>query len=422
MLKKIDIFSDPRKPAYLNFEAGAAPLENPVPPGTINTVRMYRHKRLKDELARQDCAAILLYDPLNIRYATDCSDMQIWTMHNAARYALVCTNGPTISFEYKQAMHLAQGLDCVDEVRPCISWFYFASGPRTEERAAQWADEIADLVRQHGGGNMRLAVDKMEPLGVDLLRARGIEIVEGQQITEQARRKKSAEELILMDWTIKVCEAGMWRMRENSVAGKTENEIWAELHYENIRNGGEWIETRLLAIGERTNPWFQESSDHVGQDGDMLSFDTDLIGPYGYCSDISRSWTIGLVPPTDEQKRLYEHALNQIMHNWRIIQPGMTYHEFNEKSWRMPEEFWACRYGVALHGVGLCDEYPSVPTHVDMDAGGGYEGSFQPGDVLCVETCTGVDGGRECIKLEIQVLVTEDGTRRLDEFPLEDWV
>ena len=31
MLKKIDIFSDPRKPAYLNFEAGAAPLKNPVP-------------------------------------------------------------------------------------------------------------------------------------------------------------------------------------------------------------------------------------------------------------------------------------------------------------------------------------------------------------------------------------------------------
>src|SRR5437764_940413 len=82
---------------------------------------------------------------------------------------------------------------------------------------------------QHGRGNMRLAVDKMEPLGVDLLRARGITIVEGQEITETARMIKSADELTLMDWTIKVTEAGMWRMREHSVPGKTENEIWAEL-------------------------------------------------------------------------------------------------------------------------------------------------------------------------------------------------
>ena len=54
--------------------------------------------------------------------------------------------------------------------------------------------------------------------------------------------------------------------------------------------------------------------------------------------------------------------------------------------------------------------------------GAGYEGSFQPGDVVCVESSTGAEGGRESVKLEIQVLVTEDGTQLLDEFPFEDWV
>ena len=420
MPEKIDIFSDPRIPSYVNFEGG--PLKNPVPDDTIHAVRAYRHQRLKAQIIKHDCAAILLYDPLNIRYATDCSNMQLWTTHNAARYTLVFADGPTICFEYEQAMHLAEGLDMVDEVRPATSWFYFASGPRTEEFAAGWAKEIADLLDQYGAGNRRLAIDKMEPLGVDLLRGHNIDIIEGQQITEQARRKKSADEMTLMDWTIKVCEAGMWRMRAHSVAGKSENEIWAELHYENIRNGGEWIETRLLAIGERTNPWFQECSAHVGENGDILSFDTDLIGPYGYCADLSRSWTIGLVEPTDEQKRLYEHAYKQIMHNADTIQPGMTYHEFNDKSWRMPQKYWANRYGVAVHGVGLCDEYPAIPTHVDMDKGAGYEGEFQVGDVLCVESTTGVSGERECIKLEIQVQVTENGVKQLDTFPFEDWL
>ena len=420
-MQKLKIFSDDRKPAYLNFEAASRAIKSPISDDTLGKVRAYRHGRIKQKLVEHDCAAILLYDPLNIRYATDCSDMQIWTMHNAARYALVCNSGPTICFEYSNAQHLAEGLPQVDEVRPAITWFYFSAGSRVEEMAAKWADEIADLVRQHGGGNMRLAVDKMEPLGVDLLRARGIEIVEGQALTETARMIKSPDEIEIMDWTIKVCEAGMWRMRENSVAGKTENEIWAELHYENIRHGGEWIETRLLAIGERTNPWFAECSDHVGKDGDLLSFDTDLVGPYGYCSDISRSWTIGHTPPTNEQKHIYGFALEQIHHNWNIIQPGMSMAEFTEKSMRIPEEFHDNRYGCDFHGVGLCDEYPARPTHVDVEKGKGYDCIIEPGMVLCVESCTGLNDGRECVKLEIQVLVTEDGTRQLDTFPFEDW-
>lgn len=421
----MDQITDPlnsQKPQYLNAEGADRPLKNPISHETLVKARGYRQQRIREQLDKHDCAALLCFDPLNIRYATDCSDMQVWTMHNAARYAMIVNGGPAICFEYRNAMHLAEKLETVDEVRPATSWFYFASGPRTREIASTWADEIADVLREHGGGNMRLAVDKMEPVGVDMLRARGVEIIEGQELTEHARAIKSADELEIMDWTIRVTEAGMWKMREISEPGRTENEIWAELHRENIRNGGEWIETRLLAIGERTNPWFQESSDHVGQLGDMLSFDTDLVGPYGYCCDISRSWSIGHTPPTDDQKELYEHAINEIMHNLGVIQPGMTFHEFNEKAWRIPEKFWDQRYSCAFHGVGLCDEYPYVPTHVDMDQGAGYEGVILPGMVLCVESCTGKKGGRECVKLEIQVLVTEDGTRQLDTFPMEKWL
>ena len=70
---------------------------------------------------------------------------------------------------------------------PATSWFYFAAGNRLAERVDAWADEIADIVRERGGGNLRLAVDKMEPQGVDALRKRGITLVEGQELTERAR-------------------------------------------------------------------------------------------------------------------------------------------------------------------------------------------------------------------------------------------
>jgi len=207
-------------------------------------------------------------------------------------------------------------------------------------------------------------------------------------------------------------------MYESSSPGKTENEIWAELHYENIRSGGEWIETRLLAAGERTNPWFQECSHHVAREGDIISFDTDMIGPYGYCADLSRSWTCGHTRMTSTQKQLYAAALEQINHNLSILKPGMSFREFNAKSWRIPERYRACRYSVALHGVGLADEYPAVPLHLDFARS--YEGQFEENMTVCVESLIGESNGRECIKLETQAVITPQGAVRLDTFPWEE--
>lgn len=407
------------KPIYFNREAADRPLANPIQPETIDAVRQYRLGRIREKLNQHDCAGILLYDPLNIRYATDTSNMQVWTLHNAARYCMIMADGPVIMWEFSNCEHLSEGIETVDEVRPAVPWFFFAAGDRISENVKVWADEIHDVMKQHGGGNRRLAVDKCEPQGTFHLSNLGLELIEGQELTELARSIKSADELVLMDWTIKVAERGMWRMHAMSESGRTENEAWAELHFENIRNGGEWIETRLLATGPRTNPWFHECSDRVMEKGDIFAFDTDMVGPYGYCADISRTWTVDHTKPTDEQRRLYNVGLDQVRHNCALIKDGLTFAEFNDKAWPIPDEFVDNRYGVAVHGVGLCDEWPAVLPAPDFHKAHG--GKFEEGMTVCVETYTGAKGGREGVKIEIQVLVTKDGTRQLDSFPMEDW-
>jgi len=413
-----EVFKDARKRAYLNPDGADKPLKSPVPLAILKAARAYRQQRIRDQLKRHDCAAILLYDPVNIRYAFDVSNMQLWMTHNPSHYAMVCADGPAIDFEYKGSEHVANGIEIIDQVRPAISWFYFSAGSRIEERVERWADEIADVMREHGGGNRRLAVDKLELLGVDALRRRGLTLVEGQELTEKARCIKNGAEIELMRWTVRVCEAAMARMYERSEAGRTENEIWAELHYENIRSGGEWIETRILASGPRTNPWFQECSDYVCNEGEMLAFDTDMIGPYGYCADLSRSWPIGHVRMSNKQRELYAVAREQIEHNLGLLKAGMSFREFNEKSWRIPEKYQARRYSVVLHGVGLADEWPSVPLHPDFAKA--YDGTFEENMTVCVESLIGEDGTGECIKLETQVLIGANGAERLDSFPWEE--
>ena len=381
-------------------------------------IRAYRLERLRAELKKRDLAGCLLYDPLNIRYATDVANMQVWCLHNPTRYVFVASEGPVVLFDYAQAVHLSAGFDEVDETRPASAWFYMYGGSAEGERsqARHWAREIADLVRKHGGGNRRLAVDKCEELGIAMLHAEGVETVSSQEFCEEARKIKHPEEIKAMRRAVHSCEVGMAAMWNALTPGITENQLWAKLHEANIARGGEWIETRLLASGPRTNPWFHECSDRVIEAGDMLAFDTDLIGPYGFCADISRSWVTPGKAASNAQTSLHALAMEQIAHNTALLGPGVSFRELTERSFQLPQEYLPGRYGVVMHGVGLCDEYPSL--YYREDGREAFPGGLEPGMVMCVESYVGSLNGGEGIKLETQMLVTETGAERLDRFPL----
>ena len=42
-------------------------------------IRAYRAKRIRHELRRQDREAVLVVDPINLRYATGTRNMQVWS-------------------------------------------------------------------------------------------------------------------------------------------------------------------------------------------------------------------------------------------------------------------------------------------------------------------------------------------------------
>jgi Xaa-Pro aminopeptidase len=374
--------------------------------------------KLRTQLRRFDCAAGLFYDPINIRYATDVSNMQVYSLHNPCRYVFVATEGPVILFDFRGCEHLSAHSVVVDELRAARSWYHFNSGPHADRHASQWAAEIDDLMRQYASGNRRLAIDKLDPRGTEKLQRLNYEIVEGQEVAHFARLVKSDEEILVLRDAVSVCQYAIDRMQQASEPGVSEQAIWSILHQINIEYGGEWIETRLLTSGPRTNPWYQECSSRSVEAGDMISLDSDMVGPQGYSADISRSWVVGTQQPSAEQCKLYNLAHQQVTRNCDLFRAGRGFRDIGNDAWRLPEPYTAFEQPAIAHGIGLCNEYPLI-MHREYFDREGFDGELEAGMVFCVESYVGAPGGREGVKLEQQILVTENGHELLSDLAFD---
>ena len=82
------------------------------------------------------------------------------------------------------------------------------------------------------------------------------------------------------------------------------------------------------------------------------------------------------------------------------------------------EEFHAHAYPCVIHGVGMTDEYPRVdPIFRGPNP---YDETLETGMVLAIESFVGAVGEPDGVKIEQQVLVTEEGYDMLTSYPLED--
>ena len=389
----------------------------------LANMRTYRHKRLTQHIVDRGYGGLLMFDPLNIRYATDSTNMQLWNTHNPFRAVLLCADGYMVIWDYKNAPFLSTFNPLVAEQRSGASMFYFSTGDKAEPVADQFANEVRVLMQEHAGDNKLLAVDKIMLHGAHALEAQGFTLKDGEEVTEKSRSIKNIDEINAMRCANHACETAVIAMedfaRANVQNGQTsEDDIWAILHAENIRRGGEWIETRLLSSGQRTNPWFQECGGRITQPNEIISFDTDLIGSYVICIDISRSWWIGPQKPRPDMIYAMQHAHEHIMTNMEMLKPGVMIPDLTANTHKLDDKFQAQKYGCLMHGVGLCDEWPLV-AYPDKAVAGAFDYPLEAGMVLCVEAAVGEVGGDFTIKLEDQVLITEDGYENLTTLPFD---
>lgn len=389
----------------------------------LAAMREHRWRRLTQHVVSRDYGALLMFDALNIRYATDSTNMQVWNTHNLFRAVLLCADGYMVIWDYKNSPFLSAFNPLIREQRSGANLFYFDRGDKLDVAADVFSNEVRVLMDQHCGSNRRLAVDKIMIEGLRALEAQGIQVFPGEELTEKARSVKGHDEILAMRCASVACEKAVAAMEVSAregvpKGGMTEDDIWSVLHVGNIRRGGEWIETRLLSSGVRTNPWFQECGPRIVQENEIISFDTDLIGCYGMCVDISRSWWIGEQAPRPDMVDAMKLARDHIRENSSLLKPGLSFRDLIQQSHRLPDLYQKQKYGLMMHGVGLCDEWPTI-AYPDQYVEGAFEYHFEPGMVVCVEALISPEGGDFSIKLEDQVLITDTGYETLTRYPLD---
>ncbi len=382
-----------------------------MPAVDFDRLHKYRLGRIREALKRHDAAMCILVNPISLRYAVDYRTYELFQSHIPSTYLFVPQEGPVVIYN---SFGNPPG---VDESRAGRAHSFFDGAQELPDQARLLAGDVVDYLSEIGTADRRVMIEYTNPSVTQALMQRGLDVGDGVSIAEEARVIKSPDEVACIRWAVAVAELGAAKMKEALRPGVTEVQLWALLNYTNLANNGDWHEGRMLASGPRINPWLQEASQRKVEDGDLVGFDTDMVGPYGYFADISRTFHCGPSKPTKRQKELYRLAMEEVETNLKLMRPGITLGEIREHAWPVPEEFQQNAYACVIHGVGMCDEYPQVkPVFRDSFV---YDGTLEPGMVICVESYIGAVGERDGVKLEQQVLITPDGYEQLSQFPYE---
>jgi Xaa-Pro aminopeptidase len=390
--------------------------------GTYDVVRLRRERlhKLQRAMAEHGVGALLLTNPVNVRYATGVAVMDLWTAVNLARYAVVPVEGEPHLFEYGKSLFIAQSI--LPSAKAAMALQFRFSQHEVDRIATGWAKEIKDILTQKGLQGSKLGYDVLDFYGHKALSDQGLLLTDADESVVAAKLLKTPDEIEFLRRSCAVAEAALYDLKHAIRPGVTENELFGVFWHKMLALGGEHCSTRLLTAGQKTNPWFYECGDNVVRPGDVVGIDTDMTGPEGYLCDISRTFLCG-DKASAEQREAYRVAYDFVQATIELCRPGVTYEELVAKSPRVPEEYQPQGYSCMIHGSGYDDEPPFFPYHYQAEAGTGaliQKGVIQENMVLSVEFYAGKVGGASGVKLEEQILVTAKGPELMSKYPFEE--
>jgi Xaa-Pro aminopeptidase len=387
----------------------------------FDRLREERLQRISGLLAESSIGALLCFDMTNIRYIT-ATHIGTWAQDKLNRFCLLPQGEEPIMWDFGSAARHHQLYNpwlSDGRSRAGISTLRGAMSPESG-RAEDVAGKIKTELEQRGLQNEPVGVDAIEPPVLFALQERGINVVDGQQLMQNARVIKTRDEILLLNHACSMVDAayeGLYRamrpgMRENECVGLV-NKVLYDM-------GSEFVEGVNAISGERCNPHPHVYTDRALRPGDPAYFDI-LHSFMGYRTCYYRTFAVasGSKALVDAYKRCRYYLDAAIA----LIKPGATTGEV-VRVWPKAQEFgfadeeaaFALQFG---HGVGLSIwEKPIFSRLVSLD----HPEEIKEGMVFALETFWPASDGWSAARIEEQLVVTADGCEVITRFPAEDLV
>ena len=240
----------------------------------------------------------------------------------------------------------------------------------------------------------------------------GLRIVDAEREISGLRLRKTASEIAAIEKAIAISENALASILPEIRIGMTEKRIESMLIQAMFSEGTEGLSfTPIVAAGDNSALPHASAREHYAvQDGDALLFDFGARAD-GFIADITRTVFVGHAD--DEARQVYETVLKANAVGREITRPGITAHDVDDAVTSVLEASpFADRIRTKTgHGMGReVHEAPYIMRGNRQILEAGMVFTDEPGLY---------EIGRFGVRIEDDILVTEDGCRSLTSFDRE---
>lgn len=248
-------------------------------------------------------------------------------------------------------------------------------------------------------------------------------------LMHELRVVKSGAEIHLLQRACAITRAGLERVLGFVQPGVRENEIEAEFAHEFIRSGARFAYNPIIASGVNACFLHYISNSAVCRKGDLLLLDVGASYA-NYNADMTRTIPVS-GKFTRRQRQVYEAVLRVLRESIKGLTPGKKPEQWQKEGEQMIERELVGLGLLTLKEIKKQDpEKPAFkkyfmhglghPLGLDVHDVGHTTRPIQAGWVMTVEPAIYIREEKLAVRLENDVLVTEDGTQDLMmDIPLE---
>jgi Xaa-Pro aminopeptidase len=367
-------------------------------------MRKERLEKARQAMKRRGIDALLCFTPANIRYITGTRGITLPALH---RHCLLIKDEAPLLFEF------GGDLGRVKDNAPWLNDRIKIAVPSylvTDEIAGEWAKDIKNILRQAGAE--KIGIDSLSFKIEKALHSADIDYVDGNPVMSEARMIKTKDELECIKLSVSLAELAFEAARNAISPGIKEGEVQGEMVRILAGHGCDWVRG-ICAAGEHTNPyWRIFGTDKVLAKGDLVIIDR-VHSFNGYACDHVRTFLCG-DKATKGQKKAFLECHQKLYAAIDMIKPGNTTAQVAEKL-DEKEDYSeiTIKYG---HGLGLdAHENPHI-TFLSKK----HPVTIMANMVFAVETYVPDEEGKQGVRLEENLIVTDIGYEIISKYPFDE--